>query len=322
MVSTKLLIIYATLFFCLLGARPAWALFGQTQRDLAVLEDALRYRFESEPALKERVIPMLLAPPKNVWQESRTDFPAAALNVLKAVFPEPNSVIVCPDCDTHRLHVTDHNAISINNGELALGDLSRMRQDPRFKGARSFATVKETPAGVEMRIINLDDGGVLFFALADSAASLDGVKPYLHLSRELERRRYGESLAYIWFNMGLYPKGTFQLEYLEQWGKYNQHLSGVVLSLFNPTFALGAVYHYMLPSMRKLNFQLALFYPLQNALGSAVGDNQSVVDKFVLQGGVHYAFSSTFGVFALGNSDSTLSLGISLFNPLLVPFML
>ncbi len=312
------------LFVAALLPSRAFAVLAQTGKDLAVLEDSFRHRMETEPGLKNKIVPMLLAPPKNVWVESRDDFGSSALAVIKNVIPDAGTVIICPDCDTHRLHIQQNQSVSISNGELALGDIARLRQDPRFRAAKSVATVRETPSGVEMRVIGLDDGALLFFALADSSERLSDTKPYLHLSRELERRKFGESLAYIFLNLGAYPTGTFQLEYLEQWGSLNQHLSGVVLSLFSPTFALGATYKYMMPTLRKLNFNGTLFYPLQNAFGAGpIGeDDDDLTKKFVLQIGAQYAFSTTFGIFAIGNTDNTLSLGISLFNPLLMPFML
>jgi hypothetical protein len=301
--------------------RIAFALMTQTQRDLAVLEDNLKFHLETESGLRTRLLPMLVASPKHLWVESRDDFSPASIDVLKRVFREPDALVLCTDCDTYRLHVRDNNTLAVINGELSLADLARLRQDPRFKGAKSLATISETAAGVEMRVTSLDDGAILYFALADSTQTLDDARPYMHLSQELERRKFGESLAYIFVNLGLYPDPQVQFEYLEQWGRYNQHISGIALSLLSPNVAVGPIYHYLLPSMRKLNISGAILFPLQNLFRDD-SETQDVTNTIVAQFAVAYAFSSTFGMYVGATSEANFTIGFNLFNPLLVPFML
>jgi hypothetical protein len=307
-----------------LDARPALALLNQTSSDLALLEDLLTQRLESEPGLRERVTPLLVAPPVHHWVESRGDFAAAANRVLATAFPTPGALIACEDCDTWRLHVQEGASLSIVNGELSLAELARIRQDPRYGGAKALVHVEETPAGVSLRLIELVDGRVLVTLLADSTERLSEVRPYLHYGEERERRLNGESLSYVFINLGLWPKGLFQTEFVEQWGDRNQYVTGVGLSFFNPTFALGVVYHYMIPSLRQLQVVGSLYYPLQNALGSAVdrSKNDDLASKFVVQAMTEYAFTGSFAVFASLSTEGNLSLGVNLYNPLFMPFLL
>jgi hypothetical protein len=304
------------------AARPAWALLGQTASDLAVMEDELRHALEQQPGLKERMLPTLLAPPAHHWVESRVDFGAAATKILTGVFNGPSDVIACPDCDTWRLHVEEGQQLLIVNGEPSLAELGRIRQDPRYDRAKSLTLVKETPSGVELSIVDLTDGRVLAHVLADASAKLTDVRPYLHYAEERERRLAGESLSYVFLNLGLYPKGLVQAEFVEQWGDRNQHISGVGLSLLNPNFALGGVYHYLFHNPRKLHASVAVYYPLTNALQSAFKSTQSPTTAFVAQGMIQYAIGNSYAVFASVSTEGNLSIGFNFYNPLILPFLL
>ena len=299
----------------------AWAILGQTRLDLLKLEDQLRFRMERDDSFKKRLVPMLVAPPRSTWTESRDDFPESAMNSLRSVFGGTDALVVCPDCDTNRLIQRNDGKTVINNGELSLADLIELRKHPAYAEAKSVAVVKETPSGVWLRVIDLNDGAVLFASLADSSETLDGSRPYMNSSREMERRKMGESLSYVFLNMGIYPTPSFQAEWLEQWGPRNNHLSGIAISLLNPIFAIGGVYHYMLPSFRRANVGLGVFYPMQNMFSAGDAPNDAI-GGFVLQGMLQYGVTGTFGVFAGATSEGDVSIGVNFFNPILMPFLM
>lgn len=300
----------------------AQAMLGQTQSDLSILEDTLRSRFEDEGGLKKAIFPMLLATPVHHWTESKADFAAGVTRILTRVAGAADAIIACTECDTWRLHVSAQNQLEIHNGELSLNELATLRKILKYGEAHSMALVRETPTGVEMKVISIEDGRILFYTLADSSKNLDDATPYLNYARERDRRLSGESLSYVFVNMGLYPQGLFQLEFVEQWGDRNQHISGIGLSLFNPVFALGAVYHYMFPRIRKLHVSGSFYYPLQNALADAAGSNDGPSSSFVGQAMIQYAFANSYAVFASVNSEGSLSLGFNFYNPLFMPFVL
>ena len=304
------------------GARPAWALLGQTASDLAVMEDELRHALEQQPGLRERMLPTLLAPPAHHWVESRADFGPSATKILTTVFNGTSDIVACPDCDTWRLHVEEGQHLLIVNGEPSLAELARIRQDPRYGRAKSLTQVKETPSGVELSIVDLTDGRILLHVLADASAKLSDVRPYLHYAEERERRLAGESLSYVFLNLGLYPKGLVQAEFVEQWGDRNQHISGVGISLLNPNFALGGVYHYLFRNPRKLHASVAVYYPLTTALQSAFKSDAKAPTSFVAQGMIQYAIGNSYAVFASVSTEGNLSLGFNFYNPLFLPFLL
>jgi len=300
----------------------ALGLLGQTRSDLAILEDTLRARLEDDVGFKKAMFPMLLAPPLHYWAESKADFGPSVAKVLTDVGAEVDVVIACTDCDTWRLNVATNNQLQINNGELSLSELSFLRKMPKYGEARSVAFVRETPSGVEMKLISIEDGRILFYNLADSSRTLDNETPYLNYARERDRRLNEEALSYVFINMGLWPQGLFQIEFVEQWGDRNQHISGVGLSLFNPMFSLGAVYHYMFPNIKRMHVSGALYYPLQNALADAAGNSENPANSFVGQVMIQYAIANSYAVFASASSEGTLSLGFNFYNPLFLPFLL
>ena len=314
------LVLLATLSW-LFSASPGLAMLSQTASDLQVLEDALRQATEADPSLLQQATPMLLAPPLHHWRESRDDFAAAALATLTTIFSTPQAIIPCPDCDAWRLNVRPGNGLDIYNGELSLGELGRLQRDHRYSAAKALTVIQETPSGVQVRITSLTDGRLIWSRLADSSERLDQVKPWTNFAAERDRRLRGESLSYVFINLGLYPNPLFQLEFIEQWGDRNQHLSGVAISLLNPNASVGVVYHYMMPKLRRLHLGGSLYFPLQN-LAQSSGSSRDVSSQFVGQGMVEYTFANSYGMFGSVSSKGQFSIGFNFYNPLFMPFLL
>ncbi len=323
--KTKKYWLYASFVaaWCAGFGETAHAILQQTQADLAVLEDRLRFEVEQDEGFANRISPLLLAPPLHHWQESRADFSASLQNTLSASLPEIVKILPCTECDRWRMHVSNTQTIQVINGEIALSELHELKKDVRYREAKAYAMASETPSGVEFKIVDINSGAILFAALADSSKDLNQVKPYFGLAAERDRRLSGESLNYVFINAGLYPTGLFQMEFVEQWGSRNQHISGLGLSLFNPTFALGAVYHYILPKTKRLHVSGALYYPLANALASALPDDEeTLTGGFVVQGMVQYSFANSYGAFVSLSTEGTFSIGLNMYNPLILPFLL
>jgi hypothetical protein len=309
-------------FSWLLPAQNAWALFSETSSDLSVLEDALAFKFKSDKPTAVNVTPMLVATPLHFWKESREDFAATAKSMLLRVFENPGDIIDCPECDSWRLHGEQNSRLHVLNGPLTGGEISALGNDSRYRDAKSIAFMKETPSGVAMTVVDLSTGRILFSKVADNTQNLTQAKPFLHLQAERERRMRGEALSYIFINLGFYPTGAFQVEWVEQWGSRNQHISGFGFSLFNPIVSPGIVYHYMLPKYTRFNANLGLYYPLTSAIANAVGQDQSIKDQFVLSGGLQWTFSSSIALAAQANTEGSFYLAFVFLNPLLFPFVL
>lgn len=297
----------------------AWGLFPQTVQDLQVAEDRLRYEFGELSDRKTAVTPVLVATPLAHWQESQSDFAPAMTDVLQRTFREPGALIPCAECLQNRVYISNDNRTVIQNGELSLTDLARLRERPGFSQARTVFLSRETPSGIAMKLISIDDGRLLYSGLADATMSLDEAKRPMGLARELERRKRGEALSYVMFDLGIYPKGLVQFKWLEQWGSRNQHLSGVAVGLLNPTGSLGFSYHYMLPARRQITAGLTGYYMLTSLFS---GGEAKEGETIVVQGMLHAAISGSYGFFVSVDSQNTFTVGISLLNPVLFPFLL
>lgn len=308
----------------------AHALFPRTQGDLRVLQDRLLYEFGSErERRKDRdpnvtITPVLIAPPSPYWQESKDDFQAAVMETLSHVFTNPGDMIVCSQCSESRVYMSgDHRSV-MQNGEISLSDLARLRQYPAYAAAKSLLIIRETPSGVSVRVIAVDDGRILYAGLADSTRTLADAEPPMRLARELDRRQRGEALNYINIDLGVYPTALVQLKFLEQWGSRNQHMSGFALSAYNPNGALGINYSYMLPFWeRRLVAAATGFYKLESMFQQKSGQDENGNSAAIVgQLMVTYAISGSYGAFITGNTDGKFSVGVTLMNPILFPFLL
>jgi hypothetical protein len=312
---------YLVVLWVITISESALGIFSQSDADLKRAEDLLRSQLLSRTGLLDKILPTMLAPPRHHWIESRDDFAEESTAMLKRVFTRPNGIILCSDCDAWRLYVETGRDLKIHNGPLSLGELGKVKQNPAYEVAKSLTTIRETPSGVEIRIMDLTDGRLLVQIMADSTEKLTDVKRAGFYGIERERRLRGESLNYAFINLGLYPNPVVQLEFLEQWGERNEHLSGVGLSLVGPLVALGGVYHYPVPSVPKFNVAGAIYLPLANAL-SSLSQNNSSGNPLVLQGMAQYGLGDSYAVFASISTEGNFSLGFTLFNPLFLPFLL
>lgn len=297
----------------------AQALLPQTQKDLQVAEDRLRYELERAPELASEMTPILIVPPQSHWEESKADFAASVMDMLGRAFPSKGALIPCADCRQNRTYVSRDNRTVIQNGELSLADLAFLRTHPGYEQARSLLVTRETPSGIELRWISIEDGRILFLALADASQTLSDAHRPLRLAQETERRKRGEALSYVFMDIGVYPGGLAQLKWLEQWGSRNQHLSGLAIGLYNPTGAIGGAYHYMLPGRRQTMIALTGYYKLA---GVFTADSKDSGANLVGQAMLQHAISGSYGVFVSADTSGTVRVGFSLLNPVLLPFLL
>jgi hypothetical protein len=315
---------WTLILFCTLAlSNRAMALLAQTTEDLQRLEDDLANALQEDPTIAEKISPMLVPSAVHYWAESREDFDDAVDAMLQRRFSSPGSLIECRECDTHRLHMQDNARININNGPLSISEFQKIRQVAAYAAAKSVVMVKETPSGVFMRIVSIEDGTILYVKLANAAETLDSVRVPMNYAREYHRREREEALGFVRINLGVLPKPLFQVDFQEQWGSRNQHISGVSLSLIGPIGAIGANYRYLLPKIKQADLGLGVYFPLQNLALPGDGAGNAIKSQ-VYQVMGSYGLGNTFGVFAALSfgAESTVSIGISLYNPLFMPFLL
>jgi hypothetical protein len=205
---------------------------------------------------------------------------------------------------------------------LYLEDFAKLTSNKKYASAKTVAFVTETPAGVEFKLIRISDARIMMAFLANSEETLDDYNPWTNYAEEVARRKRQESLYYVFLNLGLYPKGLFQVEFLEQWGTRNQHISGVGLSLFGPTGALGFTYHYLWPRYPKFHPSVAVYYKIQSIF-TAISGNEDEDESKGLVGQImaQYTIGSSFGVFTALNNDMGITVGVNFYNPIFMPFV-
>jgi len=319
----------ALVLFLMIGSQ-AQALFGRTAQDLRALQDRLQYEFGgSRDRRADRdpnvvVTPILVAPPYAYWEDSKEDFAPQVMETLSHVFTNPGDMISCSQCFENRMYMAGDQRTVTQTGELSLTDLARLRQNPAYAAAKSVLIIRESPSGIAVRLIAAEDGRILYAGMVDSTKNLSDAEPPLRLARELDRRMRGESLTYINFDIGFYPNALLQLKFLEQWGSRNQHMSGFVISGFNPNGALGVNYTYMLPFLgRRMTAGGTVFYKLENMFKAKTDTQDNTTNSDIVgQLTINYAFSGAYGMFISTNSDGLVSIGVSLMNPVLFPFLL
>lgn len=315
----KIALIFILIFF----EKPSFllALNEETHINLQILEDHLRFEMQKNPGLVVELLPTLVATPIPYWQSSEKDFSVVAWAMLKNIFKDQTTdLLLCSDCSQQRTFVNHNGHLTVNNGDLTLLELNHLKEQPSYKSAKTLLTLKETPSGVELRMIRLSDGQILYSKLASQDQNLLQEKAPLHLAQELERRQSGKSLSYVFIDWGLYPAALLQFEMLEQWGARNQNLSGLVISIIEPNVAIGGTFHYLLPANRKLNFSGSAFMTLEGLMSSAKSSKKSPW-TIVVQGMAQYAISGNYAVFGTINSKGTVTMGVSFLNPVLFPFL-
>ncbi|MBP6218315.1 MAG: hypothetical protein KA436_06995 [Oligoflexales bacterium] len=320
-------LIFITLLASLLVSTQGFALLPQTANDLERLKDFLRTRVMEDEVLRAKTLPMLVASPVHHWEESREDFADAVFRMIDEILPPENTneskkVILCLECDQHRVNVSPGGSTIINNGPLSLSEIAELKKlSSTYQEAKSLALIKETPAGMSMRIISLTTGEILFFSLADSTQTLKDIEPSLNYAREYERRKRGEPIIHSRFNFGFFPSMLVQLEFLEQWGDLNQHITGIGFSFAGPEAAIGLTYKF-LPAFvdRNIDFGCGLYYSMSGLVSSS-GSKTSAIN---FQGIATYTWGNRHGVFAAATlgQESSFSIGLSFYNPVMLPFLL
>lgn len=324
---------YFYLLFLLAGAsKTCLALLPQTQQDLLRLEDELAERTKD---IESSLFPVLLASPTAYYQESKDDFASAVLKTLNQTFRNRHSqIIACPECQGTHTHLKPNQWLLLRNGPLSTEELQQVIQaNKKYQKAQSVLFIKESPSGVIAQWISLADGRLVVHAIADSNQDLDSVNPSMHFAKEYRRRLRGEPITHMSLQFGVYPTGSFLMQFLEQWGAYNQHISGLELSLFNPEISLGPGYYFVLPKIKglplgnqqKIAAGASVLFSLKNMLNT---DDSNASLEYTFRVSATYAYSKTYGFFASmqsstgGAGGDSMTIGIAMYNPILLPFIL
>ena len=276
------------------------------------------------------ISPILFVSARPISEETRSEYPMAALRVLVSIFG-PQNIRACEGCMNPRIYSSEgrleHNSV------LTLEEIARLDQNIRGKGAPALAAVwlDETPRGVSIRIVAIQNGAILFAGNFDenfSEKRRSGKN--LTATLDLERRIRGESLTHIFLDAALYPGQHISLDVVEQFGPLNKNLAGVTFSAWDPALGLGVVYYRIIPSAWNLTVgvQVVASLPtvLIGALVRAIDDDADVPElidpALTAVGVVRFPIPQTnFALLLTGSTNGNFGAGITFTNVTFLPIL-
>jgi len=296
-----------------------------TTRDaLERLEEILVLRVEEGALSREAVIPAILVSAQPRYEDSEDWFSTGVIEVLHKAFGD-EGLRLCEACMAPRAYVED-GAMIFQTGPVGLEEIVRLDDQTRGSAAaaRSAIWIDEYRGGVSVRIVDLSTGEVVFAQNIDPDLIEDKNSRRMYtLTEELERRNRGDSLTQAFFDVAVYPGQHISLDWTDQWGKRNNNLSGVTLSVVDPVVGIGAC-HY-----RRVDFFNTLVggkvvVSLPTTLARSLGDsNIDVLDPLLTAVGVvRVPFGrSNYGAILTASTNGQVGIGISLMNISLLPVL-
>ncbi len=315
-----------TLLLATLAAPAALAQRDATEQALERFEETLTPQVEDGTLAPQGIGPLLLVAATPAFEQTRAWFPAAALEAVTRVFGAGN-VRLCEACMNPRVR-SDGGSFEYNTS-LTLPEIARTDRELRGQGvpARSAVWLEETPGGIAVRIVALDNAQVLFSGNFDGRQrERVSTNRAFNATLDLGRRLRGESLTHILVDAAVFPGQHFSLDVVEQFGESNEHLAGLTFSLTDPIAGIGGAYYYVIQPAWNLTLGAQAVMSVPTALVNLIDDSGGVSDPFdPLLTGVLVARmpipSTNFGVVAMVSTNLTFAIGLTLMNISFLPVL-
>lgn len=309
---------------------PAAALAQrETTRDaLTRMEETLELRLQDGAGLQVKdLVPVIVVSVKPAYEETKTWYPTAALGTLIKLFGTAG-LRSCEACMVPRVYAAE-GALEQTTGDLSAAEIVRLDAISRGQSApaRSAIWLDENAEGVSFKIVDLKNSRIVAAENFDAnMTEQKRTRKNVAMARELDRRARGDALTHTFIDFGVFPHQHVSLDWTEQWGSDNCNLSGFTLSLFDPIFGVGATYYRVIPQALNLMVGLQFTVSVPNALITAIGNqggSNLLGDNLftgVLVARLPIA-SSNFGVVMTLSTNGRFTLGISLLNISILPFL-
>jgi hypothetical protein len=300
----------------------AWAGPDDTRDALDRMDELLQIRIEDGRLSRSDLLPALLVRAEPRYEVSEEWFTTRVLEILQARLGE-SGLRLCEACMAPRAWVAD-GAMTFQTGPIGLDEVVRLDEGARGDGmpARSAIWIDETRGGVSVRIVDLRTARVLYAQNVDPALIEDKNSQRIYtLSEELERRHRGDSITQAFVDLAVYPGQHISLDWTEQWGKRNDNLSGITLSVIDPVVGIGAVHYRRLPYFNVLVGAKGIV-SVPTALVRSFDQNAGdLIDPLITGVGVvRVPFGrSNYGAVGTLSTNGTIGVGISLMNISLLP---
>lgn len=303
---------------------PALAGPATTREALDRMEEILVLRSEDGLLTTEVVGPLVVVAAQPRYEASSEWLETRLLDVLRAVYG-PDTIRLCSACGLPRTYVED-GRLEYASGVASIAEVIRL--DDRTRGsapaARAGVWLSETPTGVSVRFVELSTGRVLFAQNVDpDLVEFQRTARTYTRTEELERRARGDGLTQAFVDVGLAPGQHVSLDWTDQWGRDNRHLTGVSLSLFDPVLGVGAAHH-RVTRLFNTTVGAKMLLSLPTAVVQSVSDGgDEVVDPLVTAAGIVRVpiGRSNYGALLAVSTNGQVGFGISLLNVSFLPFL-
>jgi hypothetical protein len=299
----------------------------ETTRDaLSRLEESLSLKVAEQGLRTTELLPALVVDVSPAFEQTRAWFPAAALSSLSRVFGSAG-LRSCEACLAPRT-VVEHGRLEQTIGAPSLSELVRLDEASRGTSAPARVAIwlQETSEGVSLRIVDLHTARIVLAQNFDPQLQEEGRSlANAMVTRELERRQRGDSLAHTFIDIGVLPGQHVSLDWLEQWGDTNANLSGFSFSAFDPVLGLGVAYFRVIPQAFNLMVGAKLFFSVPTALVKALSQDSTgtLIDPLLtalLMVRVPL-FHTNYALMLSMSTNGRFTVGISLLNFSLLPFL-
>lgn len=327
------MVLILTFLMALFWQSSAYAERQSTVESFVRLEEILRDQLDSLALNAGEIFPVIIVRAVPSYEESRTSFADSSIQKLSGAFG-PSNVRYCEGCSASHSKIRDSGVEVISPDSMTLADISDF--DTAMRGATPPAQTAwwliENADGITVRGVSLSSGRVVFAQnISPNLASQLRTQRNYTASKDLLRRHRGDSLTHTVFDLGFYPSQHIALDFLEQWGSFNQRFFGVSVSLLDPVLGLGASYGEAFPNLMNtmlggkllMSVPTALIRSLTRNLG---GDTptQLVDPLLTLVGVARVPMPILNGDYALNLFASTngkVGIGVSTLNTSFLPVL-
>ncbi len=295
-----------------------------TREAMDRLEELLDVRAQDGLLPKDAVMPAILVDVDARYLDSEAWLTTRAIEVLEGAYGG-GGLRLCEACMVTRAQVEDGQMV-VQTGPVSLSEVIRLDEQTRGASppARSAIWLSEYNGGVSVRIVDLATGRVLFAQNVDpDLVEFTRTAQMYTITEELERRARGDGLTQSFMDFALFPGQHLSIDWTDQWGRTNQNLSGLTVSVFDPVLGVGAS-HYRATRLfhTMVGAQLLMSLPTA-AVQSIAPDGEEVLDPLLTAAAVvRVPFGrSNYGAVLIASTNGQLGLGISLLNISLLPVL-
>jgi hypothetical protein len=291
-----------------------------TRDALDRLLEILELRVEEGRLRREDVLPTLLVSARPLRDSGASWFTTAAIQTLEGAFGS-GGLRWCEACAAPRAFV-ESEAIYYQTGPVSLDEIARLDEQTRgtAPAARTATWLDESPRGVSIRIVDLRTGRVVHAQNVDpDLREYQRTQRTYTLAAEYERRARGDGLSHTFLDIALTPGQHLSFDWVDQWGRTNDQLTGVTVSLIDPIGGVGFTHHTGLGFLHA-TVGVKAIVSVPTAIARAVG-GESLLDPLLTGVGiVRVPFGrSRFAGVATVSTAGAVGVGVSMMNLRILP---